>query len=89
MNKIPYGTWLKQERERRGLSQADLGKVAGLSQKIISLIEMGYNDPAPSSARRLWKALQYAPIVIPEHVCLPSENNISIPEVEEKVEVGA
>jgi len=38
-NRVDFGQNIQQVRKQRGLTQAALGKVAGLSQSYISMIE--------------------------------------------------
>ena len=45
-------------RLKRGLSQADLGKRAGITEYTISEIEAGKRTPRPSTLRKLAKGLE-------------------------------
>lgn len=40
-----FGSWLQKERERRGLTQADLARQSGLSRAVIHKIESGASLP--------------------------------------------
>lgn len=49
---------LKQARERRGLSQRDLSRLASVEQSVLSRLEAGIStDPRVSTAKRLAAAL--------------------------------
>lgn len=48
---------LREAREKRGLTQADLGKEAGLPSTTISHFESGSRKPSFDNLRRLTKAL--------------------------------
>ena len=48
---------LKEERARRGLTQADLAAMAGVSRKTINTVENGVFVPSTVLALRLARAL--------------------------------
>ena len=52
---------LKELRESRGLSQADLALFSGLNRRTIGELEAGSRKPYPSSRRKLAKALKVKP----------------------------
>lgn len=52
-----FPTRLKQAREKRGLTQADLSKEAGLPSTTISHFESGSRKPSFDNLRRLTKVL--------------------------------
>ena len=56
-----YMHQLKTWRERRGLSQADLGRRAGYSDAFISMLERGKKFGTFDTLDRLAKALNVAP----------------------------
>jgi transcriptional regulator with XRE-family HTH domain len=51
---------LRAMRERKGFTQAELAKAAGLSETTVVRIEQG-KDAYPSTLRKLAKALAVAP----------------------------
>lgn len=48
---------LEMKRRILGLNQAELGKLAGISQQAIARYENGYCSPRPPVAKRLAKVL--------------------------------
>ena len=56
-----YMRQLKTWRERRGLSQADLGRLAGFSDAFISMLERGKKNGTIDTLERLAKALNVSP----------------------------
>lgn len=50
-------TVLEEKRRNLGLNQAELGKLAGISQQAIARYENGYCTPRPPVAKRLAKIL--------------------------------
>jgi DNA-binding XRE family transcriptional regulator len=52
-------------RRRRRLTQAELSRRSGVSQRRISRIEAG-DDVKLSTVRTLWRALGYEPLVVPD-----------------------
>ena len=52
-----FPTRLREAREKRGLTQADLSKEAGLPSTTISHFESGSRKPSFDNLRRLTKAL--------------------------------
>lgn len=59
-------------RKRLDLSQAELARRSGVSQRRISRIESG-DDVKLSTLRALWRALGYEPLVIPDALDLPRQ----------------
>src|ERR1700726_3858057 len=51
------GAWLRQLREQRGLSQADMEKASGLLRGYISRVENGRTVPCLETLERLAAAL--------------------------------
>ncbi len=56
-----FATWLQQERESRGLSQAELARIANLHRAIISKIENSQTTPSPETLRAIARALKLPP----------------------------
>ena len=52
---------LREVREKMALSQADLGRAAGVRAATITDIETGKRPPRPSTRRKLAKALGIRP----------------------------
>jgi transcriptional regulator with XRE-family HTH domain len=52
-----FGRRLKTLRERKGLSQAELGRRAELTREYINRLEAGQYDPTLGALRRIAKAL--------------------------------
>jgi transcriptional regulator with XRE-family HTH domain len=63
MDIVPtFGRRLREERERCGLSQAELSRRTGIAQSILSQIERGLTrDPGVSRAKVLEEALGVEP----------------------------
>jgi len=61
-------TRLKTVRERRALSQGELGELAGLAKMTVHRIETGQHAPYPSTARKLARALGVEPHELFEEV---------------------
>lgn len=59
-------------RKHHGITQAELSRRSGVSQRRISRIEAG-EDVRMSTLRTLWRALGYEPLVIPDALDLPRE----------------
>lgn len=59
-------------RKHVGLTQAELSRRSGVSQRRISRIEAG-DDVKMSTLRALWRALGFAPLVIPDALDFPRE----------------
>lgn len=57
MNYRFNGQLLRRIREERKLSQADIGKMAGVSLTSISKIELGIHDPKFTVAARIARSL--------------------------------
>ena len=49
---------IKQQRERRGLTQKQLAEKAGLSHGYLARLEIGMHDPPLSTVAKLARALQ-------------------------------
>lgn len=63
--KMKLGEFVKEERDRRGLSQRELGKLAGLTGSFISRIESGqYKGSSPETLTSLATALKIKPSVL-------------------------
>jgi transcriptional regulator with XRE-family HTH domain len=52
-----YGDWLKQQREKAGLTQQQLAEAAVMTRSHIAHIEAGRRTPSKEDARRLDRAL--------------------------------
>jgi len=52
-----FGNWLKLEREKRDLTQADLARLASVNRAVINKIETGTN-PTPETLRSIGKGLK-------------------------------
>jgi DNA-binding XRE family transcriptional regulator len=59
-------------RKHLGLTQAELSRRSGVSQRRISRIEAG-DDVKLSTLRALWRALGFEPLVIPDSLDLSRE----------------
>lgn len=57
-------------RKRVGLTQTELARRSGVSQRRVSRIEAG-DDVKLSTLRTLWRALGFEPLVIPDALGLP------------------
>lgn len=58
----PFGSWMRQEREKRGWSQTDLADKAGLSGQQISNIETGRTrNPQQNTRTKITSALGEEP----------------------------
>lgn len=51
--------WLIQKRKGKGMSQKELAKLCGVSNKTISKIELGYRMPSGELAYKLSKVLGF------------------------------
>jgi len=58
---MPTLTRLKELRQRAALSQADLGKKAGVARTTILRLEQGEPNVLPSTLRKLASALKVKP----------------------------
>lgn len=54
-----YGSFVRDVRESRGLSQKDLAEISGISQPNISAIENGRRSPSADTLNRLLVACGY------------------------------
>ncbi len=64
VDRIDFGLWLQAERDKRGWSQADLARIAGLHRQNVYKIENGGAAPAVETYISLANALQLSPIVL-------------------------
>jgi len=55
---LPNGGIFKKLRQQRGLTQAEVARMAALSQSLIARVESGGIDPKLSTARKILYALQ-------------------------------
>ena len=55
MKEVSFGMFLRSLREENGLSQAQLGRLAGVSDKAVSKWESGASDPSTSNLLALAK----------------------------------
>lgn len=60
-NPSSFRAWLRRRRQERGLTQEDLGELAGYAAQTITKVEGGQRRPSPQLALRLAEALQLAP----------------------------
>jgi transcriptional regulator with XRE-family HTH domain len=70
MNKLEFGFWVKQEREKKNWSQADLARESGLYRSIINNIENGVSNSSPTTLKALARAFNYPPDLLFEFVNL-------------------
>lgn len=49
---------LKEEREKKGMTQQDLADKVGVVRQTISMIEMGQNKPSVVLAKKIGKVLK-------------------------------
>lgn len=68
----PVRMGLREVRERRLLSQAELASAARVSNKTIVGIESGRVRPHPSTLRKLAAALDVEPAELAEHLRRPT-----------------
>jgi transcriptional regulator with XRE-family HTH domain len=52
---------LKEHRERRGLTQEELGTLSGVSRPTIAALELGYRQAYASTTKKLARALKVHP----------------------------
>lgn len=64
MDRINFGEWLKNEREKREWSQSDLARFSGLHRQIINKTESGASEPALKTFLALAQAFKISPISI-------------------------
>lgn len=62
-------THLKQEREKKGLSQMELSMESGISQNMITYIETGKRTPTITTILKLCSALKISPSSIFPNTC--------------------
>ena len=55
---MPLVNHLKEQRDRLGINQAQMGKLAGVSRQTISLIERGDYSPSVTLALKLAQICQ-------------------------------
>ena len=58
---VAFGAAVRAERERKGLSQEELGFEAELDRTYVSGVERGVRNPTVVTIRRIAKALGVAP----------------------------
>lgn len=58
---MPLLSNLRAVREQRALSQAELGRLVGMSQPALSTLERGVRGAQPRTMRKLAKALKVDP----------------------------
>lgn len=68
--RIPYASWLIAERQRRGWTQADLARAAGLHPRTIYMVESG-QTPRQATLQKIAAALQGHTPIVPENVDIP------------------
>lgn len=84
---LPFAGWLRDERVRAGLTQAELAERAGLSLRAIRNAERGsVRRPRPETERRLREALAEAP---PEPVRIDVLGPLAVRFGDRPVEIGA
>ena len=54
---MDIGPWIRNERERRGMSLSELSRRSGIAAPNLSLIERGLTDPRWSTIQRICDAL--------------------------------
>jgi len=59
---VPFGQWLRQAREARGMSQSDLAEASSCSTSFLSKVEGGSKTPGPESLEALARALGQDPL---------------------------
>lgn len=69
---MAYGQWLKEQRERAGLTQQELAEAATMTRTHIAHIEAGRRWPSEEDAKRLDKALNTGNVLTS---FLPSSHN--------------
>lgn len=60
MNKIEFGQWVREERNKHEWSQADLARESGLYRSLINNIENGVSESAPKTLTALGHAFGYS-----------------------------
>lgn len=68
--RIPLASWLIAERSRRGWTQADLARAAGLHPRTIYMVESG-QTPRQATLQKIAAALQGHTPIVPEDVDIP------------------
>jgi len=63
MSLIPTGDELRRLRVRRGLTQSELARLAGVSQSLVARLEAGSVDPRVSTLEKILKVLTNVPSV--------------------------
>lgn len=76
-----YGDWLKQQREKAGLTQQQLAEAAVMTRSHIAHIEAGRRTPSKEDARRLDRALNTGNVLssFPHRRTRPSPTTSSRP----------
>jgi len=78
MNKIEFGIWVRQEREKKNWSQADLARESGLYRSLINNIENGVSESSPKTLKALAHAFDYPLDLLYEFVnLLPKKKELS------------
>jgi len=54
-----FGDWLRRERQARGLTQSELGRLSSLNRAVISKLESG-THPTPDTLKAIAKGLKIA-----------------------------
>ena len=62
VEELPFGQWVRQNRESRGLSQGELSERAGCSTSFLSKVESGTKTPSAESLVALAAALGQDPL---------------------------
>ena len=67
-----FGRRVKAYRRRRGLTQDELARIAGIDNKYVGSIERGEKAPSFEVAERLARALkvEYHQLFLPDHLAL-------------------
>jgi transcriptional regulator with XRE-family HTH domain len=61
VDKFTFAEWLQREMNDRGLSQSDLGRLAGLNRAVISKIINQTSKPTPETVETIARALKLPP----------------------------
>src|SRR2546422_6619560 len=59
------GSWLREERERKGWTQEQAAAALGVSQTYLSLLENGRRPVSPRLARKLGRKFVVPPTALP------------------------
>jgi len=78
MNKIEFGTWIQQEREKKGFSQSELARLSGLNRSLINNVESGVSQPSLDTLKALSHGLGYPTKMFLEFLgYIPAEDSAS------------